>query len=198
MYASIRISLKGDIEYEKLKQGLEARYGRSVLSVDEVLKTKSFERYKEQALCAAHNQDAEVIYFLFEANEIYVIAYGERISTLKAESKKCLKLLRKINGVKIREASSGIMVELNGIDVDLVVGKEKSWLVPFKETFIERFGSKVVSAGVTVGAAVWIFPPTATPIYNAFIGLGATFVGVVFESVQSAWRAESWSWRESQ
>lgn len=197
MYASIKVSIKNRVESDSLKKELTRRYGNSVLPAKMLLENRGLQRLERLAVCAAENAEAEMVYLLLSDTEINVIVYGANISVLKENSMKCVRLLKKIDSIRVVKSISSIMISSNANHEVLAVGEEKTWFGPFLDTLADRFVSKVVSAIVTALAAVSVFPPTSTPIFNALIGVAATLVGVLFEAIQSAWRANSWTWREA-
>jgi len=198
VYAELNVELKSGVQPGNISRPLASHFGNSQISVDDALANTPIAGYANQGVGAASFPSGAVVVYLCIANdEISVYVYGKTIPQLKEQCNKAMKLLRKIKGVKVAVASASVLVPINGTDVDILTGEEVSWLVLFRDALLDKSISKLITAAVNSGLAVWFFTSTTTPAIGALIGLAATMVGVICEAIHSACGAESWCWKES-
>lgn len=199
MYAELNVALAAGVEPNTVRDALKRHFGSSTVEPNDALQGTPIAGYVAQAVGAAEFPNGiVVIYLCIARDEILVYVYGRTISKIKAHCAKAVKLIKKINGVKISTASASILIPVNGTDVDLLTGAEGSWFGAFWGALVDKIFSKFAAAAVNAGLAYIVFPSSSNPLLSALVGVGATAVGVVVEASYAAWLSESWSWKESQ
>ncbi|WP_157382670.1 hypothetical protein [Burkholderia ubonensis] len=199
MYAELNVLLKSGVQPATISGPLATYFGNSQIAPSIALAGTPIAGYANLAVGAASFPSGAVVAYLCTANdEISVYVFGKTIPQLKEHCAKAVKQLKKMRGIKVAKASASVLVPINGTDTDILTGDERSWFSPFWDALLDKSISKLIAACVSSGLAVLIFTLTGTPAINGLIGLAATAIGVVFEAVHSAWRSESWSWKESQ
>ena len=198
MYAELNVLLKSGVNPASVKQQLSKYLGNTAIATDDAVEHTPIAAYHRLVVgAAAFPSDSKVIYLCLVENEVQVYIFAKTISQIKEHCAKAVKQLKKMHGLEIKKSSATIMIPDNGTDIDILIGDEKPWSSTFISALFERWISKGLTAAVNAGGAVFIFKIAENPAISAVIGLIATAVGIIFESIHSAWRAESWSWKES-
>ncbi|MFJ5296712.1 hypothetical protein ACIQAL_09330 [Pseudomonas sp. NPDC088368] len=198
MYAELNVLLRSGVNSASIRQQLAKYLGNTAISANDAVENTSLAAYHGLVVgAAAFPSDSKVIYLCLVENEVQVYIFAKTISQIKEHCAKAVKQLKKMHGLEIKKSSATILIPDNGTDIDILIGDERGWFSTFTSALFERWFSKGLTAAVNATGAVIIFKAAENPAISAVIGLIATAVGIVFESLHSAWRVESWSWKES-
>ncbi len=190
--------MKSSIDRTSITRKLSSLLDKASLTPAQAIEGTNLTDYANLIIGAAKFPPGiKVIYLYIADNEIQISIYGKSLAQIKIHCDSSLKRLKNINGIKTSSISASILITHEGTDIDILSGKETSCFQLFLITLSDRWASKGVAAAVNAGGAAIIFKSTENPALSAFIGLAATIVGIVFEAIHTAWRAESWSWSES-
>jgi hypothetical protein len=198
VYANLRIYLKSGVNRTDIKRQLSAYLNDTSLTPAEAVEGTDLTAYAKLVVGAARfPSDIKVIYLCLADDEIQISVYGKSIPQIKTHCSNSLKRIRKMSKIKISNVSASILISYDGTDIDILAGKETSWLKLFFSALADRWLSKGITALLNAGGAYLIFKSSENPTISAAIALVATAVGILFEAIHSASRAESWSWSES-
>jgi hypothetical protein len=198
LYAELNLSLAAAVLPASISKSLASHFGKSAINPAFALANRPIAGYSNLAVgAAAFPTGVVVVYLCTASDEVLVHVYGKTIPQLKEHCAKAVKQLKKDKVVKITHSNASILVPINGTDVDLLAGIEKSWFGSFWDALIDKSISKLVTAVINAWLAYTYFQSLSTPLLSALIGVGATAIGVVIEAAYAAWLSESWCWKES-
>ncbi|RYF45286.1 MAG: hypothetical protein EOO38_16285 [Cytophagaceae bacterium] len=221
MYAQLEIDLKCGIDKQLIANPLATHYGTSATPPGPILSALLLTAYAQQVVGSFALPGVNVLYIYAARDELLVYVVGADLPVVKKQCVKAVERLRSISKVKTKKLGASVLIQVAGhADLDILTGAEVGWVKPFLDALLDRWFSKVVAALANAGGASWYFTAAAgataastslpaaaasaavvnvipSPVASAVIALLATVVAVLFEAIQSAWRTDAWSWKES-